>query len=341
MDFIKAQDKAQYLMDMYAKHVTQNPAFPARADVFFEIRKCLEARGKVLLEGPQSYWLSNASEKFWESSTSADTSAGGLLTTARINAARYRCVVLNIHKAPAASRVGIGANPAGYVAQDYFSRQKVETLRQFGEGAFADFDGIQKAFNAAVQPNGIIKPTIWEERGVQYGIGVAMAAGSALKHGECGATTLKPRVCGLFDCVLHSEVNKVQGPYLSISALDRGDDYDQIGTVIAYTYYNPSGADGESNGKVYKNGDIIKAGDPIPTEQVLANCHPIVMLTQGWKSTPLYRKKRKAGDPLPQGVQDFLGVVEHFTGSEILSVGNGPNRGDFVYVKRKQTVTPE
>jgi adenylosuccinate synthase len=27
--------------------------------------------GKVVLEGPQSYWLSNAVEKYWENGTSA------------------------------------------------------------------------------------------------------------------------------------------------------------------------------------------------------------------------------------------------------------------------------
>ena len=30
---------------------------------------------KVLLEGPQSYWLSNSAEKFWDSGTSASTCA--------------------------------------------------------------------------------------------------------------------------------------------------------------------------------------------------------------------------------------------------------------------------
>lgn len=68
-----------------------------------------------------------------------------------------------------------------------------------------------------------------------------MAVGSAIHHGECGAVTKKPRVCGLFDCVLHHEVNSVQGPYLTISALDRGDDYDKVGITIAYIYFDPSG----------------------------------------------------------------------------------------------------
>ena len=37
----------------------------------------------------------------------------------------------------------------------------------------------------------------------------------------------RPRVVGFFDCVAQSEVMQVQGPYCSISAFDRGDDYDE------------------------------------------------------------------------------------------------------------------
>lgn len=230
----------QFLFALYEKYVTKNPLFPKRTDATYEIRKALEAGRKVLLEGPQSYWLSNASEKFWESSTSADTGAHGLVATGRYNLQKYRTLVINIHKTPASSRIGIGANPSSYVAQDYFSRQNIITLQMFGDSC-RDFETIQRAFFATVQANGVVKPGIYEEKGVAYGTGVAMAVASAIKHGECGATTLKPRVTGMFDCVMQYEVNQVQGPYLSISAVDRGDDYDKIPVVIAYVYYHTEG----------------------------------------------------------------------------------------------------
>ena len=333
LDFAKAKDKVEYLMDMYTKHVVNDPTFPQRMDVTYAIRAALESGKKVLVEGPQSYWLSNASEKFWESSTSADTSAHGLLATARYNMQKYKTLVINIHKTPASSRVGIGASPSSYVAQDYFSRFGITTLNDLPKGACTDFDRIQKAFHDSIQPNGVVKPTIYEENGLQYGIGVAMAISSSIHHGECGATTKKPRVCGFFDCVAHFEVNESQGPYLSISALDRADDYDKIGITIAYVYYSPEGAVGRSNGRVYNNLDIIKAGDALPTEQMLHHCHPIVLLLDGWKDSPIYAKKWVPGSPLPKGCQDVIGAIEHFTGSQIISIGNGPNADDFIYIR--------
>jgi adenylosuccinate synthase len=334
LDFITAPDKVAFLIELYDKYVVNNPKFPVRKDISYEIRKFLQAGDKVLIEGPQSYWLSNGAEKFWESSTSADTSAVGLQAAARYNTGKYRGVTINVHKTPASSRVGIGANPSGFVAQDYFSRHGIATLRDFGDKC-KDFDAIQAAFWTNVQENGIVKPGVWKEGDSEFGLGVAMAAASSLQHGECGATTLKPRVCGMFDCVLHFEVNEAQGPYLTISCFDRGDEYDKVGVVIAYVYYNPSGAGAQSNGRSYKNGDFIKSGDPIPTEHVLAHCHPIVKLINGWKDSPIAAGKRKCGDPLPKGVQQLIGTIEHFTGAEIVSVGNGRNQEDLIYVQRK------
>ena len=39
----------------------------------------------MLLEGPQSYFLSNAAEKIWDSGTSANTDASGMLCASRLN----------------------------------------------------------------------------------------------------------------------------------------------------------------------------------------------------------------------------------------------------------------
>merc|ERR1712118_519460 len=56
-DFILAKDKAQYVLDLYDKEVVNNTDFPPRADVSHMLRTELAKGGKVLLEGPQSYWL--------------------------------------------------------------------------------------------------------------------------------------------------------------------------------------------------------------------------------------------------------------------------------------------
>jgi len=290
IDFVKAENKIDFMVQMYYQKVRDNANFPSRCDVPHAIRAALADGKKVLLEGPQSYWLSNAREKFWESSTSADTSAGGLVATAQYNFQRYKSVVFNVHKAPAASRVGIGANPAAYVPQDYFSSQDIRTLKYLPPGMCTDFDAIQRAYCTAVRENGIVEPIEFEDASGKYNIGVAMSVASSRHHGESGATTQKPRVCGLFDCVAHFEVNQAQGPYLSISAVDRGDDYDQLGVTIAYVYHHPEGKQLSCNGRVYKNGTIIKAGDPYPSEAALFFCYPIVKMTPGWRSSPIFAK---------------------------------------------------
>eukprot|EP01059_Diplonema_ambulator_P030689 TRINITY_DN5350_c0_g1_i1.p1 TRINITY_DN5350_c0_g1~~TRINITY_DN5350_c0_g1_i1.p1 ORF type:complete len:638 (+),score=294.17 TRINITY_DN5350_c0_g1_i1:67-1914(+) len=338
MDFVTAKDKVKYLMDLYEVEVINNSKFPKRADVSYMIRDTLKNGSKVLVEGPQSYWLSNASEKFWESSTSAQTCAGGLAATTRFNLQDYKITVLNIHKAPGSSRVGVGANPSSFIPQDFFSRNGVNTLRDLPPGTFnkpADFEAIHKIWMENVQDNGIVKPGMYQG----WDLGTAMAVASSETHGECGATTKKPRICGLFDCVAHAEVNEVQGPYLSISALDRGDIYDKLGVIIAYAYNHPEGKESMSNGRTLKNGDLIRAGDALPTEEAMKYCYPVVKTLDGWKDTPLYAgsdwwKKVKHPTELPKKVCDFIGTIEHFTGAQVVSIGNGPKGDQIVYLKK-------
>nr|CCC94961.1 unnamed protein product [Trypanosoma congolense IL3000] len=340
IDFARAEDKVEYLTKLYTERVKNNNAFPHRCDVTHELRSALARGEKLLLEGPQSYWLSNAREKFWESTTSADTTAGGLLASAQFNFQSYKVLVINVHKAPGSSRVGIGANPSSFVPQDFFSSQEIKTLEGLPKGMCVDFDRIQqffyeKAFNAESKTfNGIYEPLEYEDATGKYNIGVAMSIASARHHGEYGAVTMKPRVCGFFDCVLHFEVNAVQGPYLSISAVDRGDDYNKLGITIAYVYYNKDGKKINANGREYKNGDIIKAGDPVPCEMALYNCYPIVKVINGWKGTPIGAAKRKVGDPLPKGVCEFIANVEYFTGAKVISIGNGPLGSNIIYIKQ-------
>ena len=57
------------MLDLFDAWVVRNPQFPPRADVSFLLRQTIARGGKVLLEGPQSYFLSNAAEKIWDSGT--------------------------------------------------------------------------------------------------------------------------------------------------------------------------------------------------------------------------------------------------------------------------------
>nr|AGT02517.1 adenylosuccinate synthase [Herpetomonas muscarum] len=344
IDFARSKDKVQFLLDLYRTRVRENPEFPTRCDVIHTLRAAIQNGEKVLLEGPQSYWLSNAREHFWCSTTSADTTAAGLLATAQLNFQNCRAVVINVHKAPASSRVGLGACPCSFVPQDFFSGQGIKTLHDLPENMCADFDAIQHKYFTEAYKNiddpesfkGIAEPIEYTDSTGIYNIGVAMAVAGSIHHGECGAVTRKPRICGLFDCVLQSEVSAVQGPYLSISALDRGDDYDRVGVTIAYIYYSPENIEVDVNGKKYKNGDIIRAGDPVPGEAALYHCHPITKLVKGWKESPIAATVRQQNDPLPDGLCEFLATVEHFCGCKVLSIGNGPSGDDIIYLQQDE-----
>jgi adenylosuccinate synthase len=333
VDFLLASDKIGYVMQLYNREVVANPAFPLRGDVCHMAREYLRKGKKILLESPQSFFLSNATEKHWASSTSAQTHAAGVIASANINTAKYKHVVINVAKTPCDSRVGIGANPSSFVPQDYFSKQRVNTLDSL-EGKCMDFDAVQKRYFESIQPNGILNPVTYSDMSGTYLINEAMSIAAARKFGEKGATTGKPRVVGLFDCLAARLVNDVQGPYMSISAMDRGDDLDYAGMTVGYVFHHPKDDLLDSNGTVYKNGDIIRIGDEYPCDNVLEHCYPIIKVMPGWKSTPIGVGKRKADDPLPENAQAFVGTIEELTGLKIISIGNGQDTKNLIYIKK-------
>lgn len=334
-DFLETRDKVGFVLDLYHGGVVQNPNFPHRANITHMIRQILEERrGKVLLESPQSYWLSNEIEVHFPSSTSAHTHALGVLSATRINP-RYRAGIINVAKTPGDSRVGRGANPSSFVPQNYFAENKIGRLDKLGDKC-SDFDAIQRMYFDAIQENGILRPTTYTDSTGTYSVSEAMAIASARKFGEKGSTTGKPRVTGVFDCVAAYQVCKDQGPYLSLSAMDRGDFQDFVGMTVAYVYFNPNGDEAEdSNGIKYKNGDIIKIGDPYPDDNVLKYCQPIIKKMKGWKDTPISPERGyRRGSDLPSAVTAFISEVERLTGFEVISIGNGPNTEDMIYVKQ-------
>merc|ERR1712070_1164065 len=220
----------------------------------------VERGDKVLLEGPQSYFLSNAAEKFWDSGTSANTCASGMLAASRLNltSAALKPLIINIHKTPGSSRVGSGANPCSFVPQHYFSTTGA-TKHDF-EAMALNWRDVSQHYFSSIQPNGLVAPGLYTNGSGTYDLGVAMAAATCIhsSHREFGVTSGRPRVVGFFDCVAHAELMQAQGPYCSNSAFDRGDDYDEYGVCIAYVFVHPEGKQLTSNGRVFKSGTVIK-----------------------------------------------------------------------------------
>jgi adenylosuccinate synthase len=295
--YLKADDKIGYLIQLYQDNVVNNPNFPKRGDVSRIIRENLKQGKKALFEASQSCPLSPAYEKFFKSATSADTTMMGVLASSGVNIQKYNPLFINIHKTPS-SRVGRGANPSGYVKQTYFSEKGIKSANDL-EGKCTDFDAIQRQYWGSIRKDGIFEPTTYVDAdGTKYLINEAMAISSAMKDDEFGATTKKPRVLSLFDCVLNYDVMERQGPHLSISGIDRLDNYDKVGVTIAYLYHDPIGSESDVYGKKYNNGDIIKAGDELPHENVLKYCHPIIKMVDGWKGSPVSSKVWKKKDGL-------------------------------------------
>jgi adenylosuccinate synthase len=346
LGFVEATDKAGYVLKLFDKVVVNNPDFPPRMDVSFMLRETVANGGKVLLEGPQSYFLSNAAEKFWDSGTSACTDAAGLLCAARVNlqaggpgGSAVTPLSINIHKTPGCSRVGSGANPCSFVPQHYFSATGAS--KEDFEAMGLDWRTVSQEYFSSVQPNGLLKPGTHRNNAGEFDLGAAMAAATCIhpSHREFGVTSGRPRVVGFFDCVAQAEVMQVQGPYTSISAFDRGDDYDDYAVCIAYVFVHPDGRSLSSNGRVFRSGTVIRAGEQLPTQQILAHCQPILKMVRGWRSTPIFARsewwaKQKHPVILPQPVCELIDIIEHFTGTTVISIGNGPRADDIIYIKR-------
>jgi adenylosuccinate synthase len=315
----------------------------------FVLRSTVAGGGKVLLEGPQSYFLSNASEKFWDSGTSANTDASGLLCAARLNlhaggpnGGPIKALTINIHKTPGSSRVGSGANPCSFVPQHYFS--STDANKDDFESMHLDWRAVSKQYFGSVQPNGLLAPGTHTNGVGTFDLGVAMAAATCIhpSHREFGVTSGRPRVVGFFDCVAQAELMQVQGPYTSISALDRGDDYDEYGVCVAYVFVHPEGKSLVSNGRVFTSGTIIRAGEQLPTQQILGHCQPIIKKVRGWRDTPIFArsdwwKAQKHPMTLPEHVCELIDIIEHFTKTTVVSIGNGPRADEIVYIKRAKT----
>ncbi len=347
LEFAKAEDKSAFLIDLYRERVVEDEAFPRRGDVTAELQKDLRAEGaRILLESPQSVLLSSAVPQLQDTGTSAQTHAEGVLATSGVNASEEGYVIINVNKFPAPSRVGIGDIPASFTTQDRFSSADISTIDDLC-GACTDFDGIQRAYFEAIGENGVLAAVEYTDSTGTYLIDEAMAMASCQQFGEEGATTRKPRITGLYDCVLGSLVNQRQGPHLVLSCMDRGDHCDYVGLTIAYVVHlsekgdfleDGDGRYVDSGGRRYRSGEIIRAGHVVPGHNVLKHCYSITKVMDGWKDSPIGSDTgfvAHEGAELPRNVANVIGAIEFYSGFEVVAIGNGVNPEDLIWIDRE------
>lgn len=323
-------ERLEFLINLLSRTVNSN-TFPKIGDPRREMTKILENGGRVLFEGPQSFFLSNQEPTHYCSTTSAGTHPSGIFAASGISPT-YKAVTINVLKIPS-SRVGSGANPAGYVHQDWFSKRnlKAEDIREFE----IDYDHAHTSFINSIDKFGnFTDSTYTRENGIDVEINgqkllisEAMAIASCIKFGEFGATTGKPRVCGALDLPHLAHLVRHQNKKVSLSCVDRLDGTHKIPVVVDYIFEGSKPI--FSNGIQYKPGEIVKAIDNLPGEAVLRHCRPIYKVLDGWTNSS-YSKR----DELEVRLSNFLEYVEDNTGCKIISFGNGPKTEDMVYLSR-------
>ena len=322
------------MMDYLNKEINnliKSGKFPKIGNPKAEMLKILENGGKILLEGSQSFFLSNGEGTHYKSSTSAETDTIGVLASSGLPS-KFKSTTINILKLPS-SRVGNGANPSGYVEQGWFSKRELQKEKL--DTVNIDFNLAYQQFLKAINKNGFFINRKYkclnnkevELNGEKLMLNEALAISSCLKYGEFGATTGKPRVCGSLDLLHIAHVVKYQGGVFSVSCMDRLDGLEKVPVVIGYKY---EGSQKQSNGIVFKKGDLIKIKEELPNEEILKNCKPIYKILNGWKSSNIDSK----GD-LDKNLINFLNFIEKETGANIISFGNGENTEDIIYLNKK------
>ncbi len=134
------------------------------------------------------------------------------------------------------------------------------------------------------------------------------------KGHEYGTTTGRPRRTGWLDLValrFASRINGMDG--LIITKLDVLDHFNEIKVAVAYEY----------------QGQIIK---DFPAQlKVLEECKPVYKTLKGWdKST----KGLKDIKELPEEAWEFIKTVEEETETPVVMLSTGPERNEYIWIKR-------
>jgi adenylosuccinate synthase len=318
----------KYLISSITRTI-RNKSFPKTTNVQSQMTKLVKTGKKVLLEGSQSFFLANTEGTHYSSTTSANTTASGVYASSNMPL-HFSVATLNVTKVPS-SRVGSGANPGGYVEQDWFSKRgltgnDLKKLKINFEHSYNSFvDSIdRKGFqNEVIYLNENNAPILVQ--GKKITVNEALAISSCIQYAEFGATTGKPRVCGTLDLLHLAQTIKYQDKYLSISCIDRLDNLNKVLVIVKYIY---EGATKISNGKIYKKGMTISTKNDLPREVILQNCRPIYKKLSGWKTSQAVN-----GKSLDKNLSTFLEFIEKQAACEIISFGNGPMTNDLIYLK--------
>jgi len=327
---ISSQRGFDYIIDLYEKTI-KGDSFPKVGNPRFEMLETINQGEKVLLEGPQSFYLSNIEGTHPSTTTSAHTHSTGILAAAGLPL-RHGVTQIVVTKLPS-SRVGSGANPSGYVEQDWFSRR--ELTKEDLKAIPLKFEYVYQSFISSIGEDGLLDDKIYLDENNEevkvlnesLKINEAMAIVSCLRFGEFGATTGKPRVCGSLDLPhLKHQVN-CDSNYICISCVDRLDGLSKIPIVIGYNYI---GEDIYHRGQIFKRGDIINLDNFLPDENVLKYCIPIYEVLDGWQNS----RKVEIGDKLDENLENFIEIVENSTKAQVVCFGNGPKSDELVYINK-------
>ncbi len=321
-------DIIKYTTTLFTKTI-KNKNFPTTTNPQAKMLDTINKNKKVLLEGSQSFYLSNAEGTHYPTSTSASTDASGIYASSNLPIS-LKTTNLSVTKVPS-SRVGSGANPSGYVEQDWFSKRQL--FKKDLEKLNIDFQHSYKLFLESIDKKGIQKENTYHTltgetvklNNQPLTVNEALAISSCLQYGEFGATTGKPRVCGTLDLPHLTRAIKYQGKYLSISCIDR---LDKLSEVLVVEQYKYKGRQKTSNGRTYHLNDLITIKDELPEEEILQHCQPIYKKLPGWQTSKPVNK-----NSLDKNLNNFLNYVEKQTSCQIISFGNGPKTNDLVYLK--------
>ena len=328
LKFRKKIDIKKYLISSIARTI-KNKNFPKITNTQSQMTDLVNQGKKVLLEGSQSFFLANTEGTHYSSTTSANTTATGIYASSNLPP-HFSITTLSVTKVPS-SRVGSGANPGGYVEQDWFSKRNLtgKDLIKLN----INFEHSYQSFIDSIDNNGMQKeiPYLDENnksiilQNKKITVNEALAISSCVKYGEFGATTGKPRVCGTLDLLHLAHTIKYQGKNLSISCIDRLDKLEKVLVITKYLY---KGKTQQSNGKIYKKGMFVSIKKDLPGEEILKHCYPVYKKLPGWQTSQIIQK-----NSIDKNLSSFLEFIEKKVNCKIISFGNGPMTNDLVYLK--------
>ena len=303
----------------YLESIALNIDFPKIVNEREEITKLLNENKKIVVEGPQSFFLSIMEQTYFRSATSTPTDTSGTFASMRVSP-KYNAKTLNIIKATA-SRVGAGGSPAGLVHQNWFHENNITEVeaRQLG----IDFNLAYKQFIQQIKEDKMNSLYLSKEQkplaynGKQLTVEEALALSGCVEWNEYGSTTKKLRVLGFIDLLHLKHLVKYQTSQVIISCVDRLDGLEKIPLINSYTY---EGKKEFSNGNWYYPGDNITINDELPRENVLQYCKPHYKLLDGWDNS----QKISEDKTLSVNLNNFIEYIEETTKCKIMGIGVSP-----------------